>query len=189
MSQQRLLIRVLGALDLVGVAYMVTGSTASSIQGEPRSTHDIDIVVDLGEGAVAALVASFPEPDFYVNEDTVVGAIKTSSMFNLLDLTSGDKVDFWLLTDQPFDRSRFDRRVEVELFGMSVFVSSPEDTILQKLLWSRLSGGSDRQELDALAVYELQFSRLDQSYLDVWAGRLEVSARLEDVRARAEPLE
>jgi hypothetical protein len=188
-SQQSLLTHVLETLDQVGIAYFITGSTVSSIQGEPRSTHDIDLVVALEESAASALVASFPEPDFHVSADAVRDAIEARSMFNVLDLTSGDKVDFWLLTDEPFDVSRFGRRQQIDLFGLGVFVSTPEDTILQKLLWSRLSGGSDRQERDALAVYELQFARLDQPYLDTWADSLQVRPILDDLRSRAEPLE
>jgi len=188
-SQQDLLTHVLRTLDRVGIAYMITGSTASSIQGEPRSTHDIDLVVELQGHAVEALVASFPEPDFYVSADAVRDAIAASSMFNVLDLTSGDKIDFWLLTDEPFDLSRFRRRQQIVVFGLSMFVSSPEDTILQKLLWARLSGGSRRQERDALAVYELQFARLDQPYLDTWARSLDVEPLLDQLRASAEPLE
>lgn len=189
MSQQSLLAHVLEALDDVGVAYMVTGSMASSIQGEPRSSHDIDIVVQLGGRAVGALLARFPAPEFYVSDEAARSAIRDRSMFNVLALSSGDKVDFWLLTHDPFDRTRFDRRVDVELFGRKVSVSSPEDTILQKLLWSRHSGGNERQERDALAVYELQFTRLDQPYMDAWAERLDVADRLETVRSRAEPLD
>ena len=168
---------------------MITGSTASSIQGEPRSTHDIDLVVELRQNAVDALARSFPESDFYLSVEAARDAIVARSMFNVLDLNSGDKVDFWLLTDEPFDRSRFDRRQQISLFGVQVSVSSPEDTILAKLRWSRLSGGSDRQERDARAVYELQFARLDQAYLDEWAERLQVTPLLDRLRAMAEPLE
>lgn len=189
MSQQSLLTHVLEALDRAGIRYMVTGSTASSIQGEPRSTHDIDLVVELEESAVDTLARSFPEPDFYLSREAMQDAIEARSMFNVLDLTSGDKVDFWMLTDEPFDRSRFGRRQRVALFGMQVAISSPEDTILAKLRWSQLSGGSERQERDALAVYELQFVRLDQDYLDEWADRLGVTSRLENLRTDAEPLE
>ena len=55
MSQQELLTKVVQALDAAGIEYMVTGSVVSSLQGEPRATHDIDLVVDLNvEGSVAA---------------------------------------------------------------------------------------------------------------------------------------
>ena len=51
MSQQELLRRVIQVLDSAGIEYMVTGSIASSLQGEPRSTHDINIVVAIEKAA------------------------------------------------------------------------------------------------------------------------------------------
>ena len=52
-------------------------------------------------------------------------------MFNLLDTTEGDKVDFWILTDDPFDQSRFARKYEEKMLGLSMIISTPEDTILK----------------------------------------------------------
>ncbi len=46
MSQQALLKKVIQVLDRAGIKYMITGSIVSSLQGEPRSTHDIDMVID-----------------------------------------------------------------------------------------------------------------------------------------------
>ncbi len=43
MSQQELLIRAVQALTAAGINYMLTGSLASSLQGEPRLSHDIDL--------------------------------------------------------------------------------------------------------------------------------------------------
>jgi len=81
-------------------------------------------------------------------------------MANLIDTVSGDKVDFWLLTETPFDYSRFTRRYHEELMGMRIAVSSPEDTILMKLRWSKMSGGSEKQFIDALRVYEVSLQAL-----------------------------
>jgi hypothetical protein len=55
-SQPELLKLVAGRLESDRIEYMVTGSIASSLQGEPRSTHDIDIVVAL-PGDAAQLAA------------------------------------------------------------------------------------------------------------------------------------
>lgn len=58
--------------------------------------------------------------------------------------------------------------------GIRIQVSSPEDTILAKLRWSKLSGGSEKQFNDALRVYELQYGKLDLGYLNNWVKKLEV---------------
>jgi len=154
---------------------MLTGSFASSLQGEPRLTHDIDMVVVIPEHAVSQLVAAFPPPRFFLDKDELMEAVKTKSVFNLLNVTEGDKVDFWMLTDEPFDVARFKRRKKISALGMDLFVSSPEDTILAKLRWAKMSGGSEKQLRDCLRVFEVQYDTLDMKYLHDWVERLGVS--------------
>jgi len=97
-------------LDDLKIDYMVTGSMVSSLQGEPRSTHDIDLVVHMNVNSISALFAAFPASDFYLSEQAIQDALNHRTMFNLLDTAQGDKVDFWILTDEPFDQSRFHRK-------------------------------------------------------------------------------
>ncbi|MDY6912180.1 MAG: hypothetical protein SVM79_07500 [Chloroflexota bacterium] len=176
MSQQELLNRVIQALDQAGIQYMITGSIASSLQGEPRSTHDIDMVIAIQESKVQELVEALPPPDFYLDEYSILDAIDRQSMFNLIDLKTGDKVDFWILTDEPFDESRFSRCYSESFMGIKMRVSSPEDTILAKLRWAKLSGGSEKQFTDALRVYEVQYGKLDMDYLEHWVRKLDVES-------------
>ena len=186
MSQQELLRTVVQALESIGADYMVTGSLVSSLQGMPRSSHDIDVVVAMREEHIDALMRAFPPPEFYLEEIAIRQAIEHESMFNLLSATEGDKVDFWVLTDSPFDQSRFSRRHSEDVFDISIKVSSPEDTILAKLRWAEQSGGSEKQFTDALRVFEVQYETLDISYLEEWAGRLGVGGLLDRLRAEAE---
>lgn len=174
MSQQRLLNAVLDVLQQLGIDYMLTGSWASSLQGQPRSTHDLDLLVSLDESSIRPFIAAFPAPDYYLSEAGMAEAIRQKSMFNLLDNQTGDKVDFWMLTDDPWDAVRFSRRVGIDIDGRSVAVSSPEDTVLAKLRWSAMSGGSQRQFNDALQVCELQWDVLDKKYLRNWSEKLGV---------------
>src|SRR5258708_1807395 len=118
MSQQELLTKVVQTLDAIGIEYMATGSVVSSLQGEPRSTHDIDLVVELSASQVQQLLIRFSAPDYYLSEPSVREAVRLQSMFNLLSIKEGDKVDFWLLTSEPFDQCRFGRRQVVDLHGV-----------------------------------------------------------------------
>ncbi len=176
MSQQELLKKVIQVLDQAGIQYMITGSVVSSLQGEPRSTHDIDMVVAIQSSKAHELVETFPPSDFYLDKDSILDAINRRSMFNLIDVKGGDKVDFWILTDEPFDQSRFPRRYSEEFMGLKMQVSSPEDTILAKLRWAKLSGGSEKQFTDALRVYEVQYGKLDIDYMEHWAKKLDVES-------------
>lgn len=186
MSQQELLKRVVEVLTTAGIDYMVTGSLASSIQGEPRSTHDIDLVVDIKANHVPALMQAFSSRDFYLDEHAIGDAIRSKTMFNLLSLADGEKVDFWILTDEPFDQSRFSRKTTEDVLGMQLNVSAPEDTILVKLRWAELSGGSEKQFTDALRVYELQKEKLDMTYLNHWANQLKLLSSWQRIQQEAE---
>ncbi|MGH7199680.1 MAG: nucleotidyltransferase domain-containing protein, partial [Planctomycetaceae bacterium] len=189
---QELLINVVTILDRIGAEYMLTGSYASSLQGEPRSTHDIDIVIDLHPSHIPALLQCLSSPHYYLSESAVRDAVQKSTMFNLVEVDTSEKVDFWLLTDEPFDRSRFARRCReevAELQGLPVTVSSPEDTILAKLRWAKLSGGSEKQFVDALRVYELQHPTLDLEYLEQWVPQLEILELWQRLRQDARPVE
>ena len=109
-------------------------------------------------------------------------------MFNLIDPREGTKVDFWLLTDDPFDRERFRRRRVERLLDMDIYLSTPEDTILAKLRWGKLSGGSEKHSTDALRVYELQYPTLDSDYLERWVEALDVRDEWQRLLEAARPV-
>jgi hypothetical protein len=184
-SQSDLLIETVAALEAAGVGYVLTGSLVSSLQGEPRATHDVDLVIEVDSRAVDGLAQAFRAPRYYFDRLAARDALDARGMFNLLDTASGDKVDFWALTDSEFDRSRFARRIETHAFGRAITVTAPEDTVLQKLAWAAASGGSERQMRDATGVYEVQAGRMDEAYLDEWAQRLGVMELLARVRLEA----
>jgi hypothetical protein len=188
MSQQELLKHVARALGDLGIDYMVSGSLVSSLQGEPRSTHDVDIVVAIRHSSAKPLAAAFPPPDYHLTEESILDALRTNGLFNLVDVNSGDKVGFWMLTDQPFDVSRFKRKRIEDVLDMKLAVSAPEDTILMKLYWGKESGGSDKHFADALRVYEVQYGVLDLEYLRNWARTLGVSSLLARIEEQAERL-
>jgi hypothetical protein len=189
MSQQKLLGRLLTILDEHRIDYMVTGSIVSSLQGEPRATHNIDSVIQIHESSIPALLDAYQPPRYYLSENSIREAIQHKSMFNLLDTNEGDKIDFWILTGDPFDKSRFERKYEENVFGYSMKVSTPEDTILAKLRWAKLSGGSEKQFTDALRVFEVQYGNLDLSYLETWANQVQVKELWEELKRNASPVE
>jgi len=186
MSQQELLKQVVAALNSAGIDYMVTGSVASSLHGEPRSSHDIDLLVSVDMTGARKLIETLRPPVYYLDPAAVADAIATKGMFNLIDTETGDKVDFWVLTDEPFDRSRFARKYEEEFMGVRLKAPTPEDTILAKLWWAKQAGGSEKQFGDALRVYELQSGRLDKDYLLDWVGKLGLGPLWKRLREEAE---
>ena len=188
MSQQELLTFVISKLNELSIDFMLTGSHASSLQGEARATHDIDLVADLSINDAQPLINTFQDERFYLSESAIREAINSKRMFNLLETTTGEKVDFWVLTETPFDQSRFLRRQQIEYDELPVFVTSPEDTMLMKLIWSKKIGGSEKQFNDVIHVYELQAGLLDMEYLDRWIQELDIEKLWERVIAEADPI-
>lgn len=185
MSQQELLKTVIQKLEAESIDYMLTGSFVSSLQGEPRLTHDIDIVVALSRSEVKKISTTFTSPRYYLDEKSIIDALAMNSMFNVLDVEEGDKIDFWILTNDPFDTSRFARKYIEEVFGMRLKISTPEDTIIAKLRWSKLSGGSEKQFGDALRVFEVQREKLDLQYIEKWVRQLMLEELWKHLQAAA----
>jgi|SaaInlStandDraft_1057018.scaffolds.fasta_scaffold102205_2 hypothetical protein len=188
MSQQELLKFVISKLNELSIEFMLSGSHASSLQGEARATHDIDLVANLTINDAKPIIDAFQDERFYLSESAVREAIKAKRMFNLLETTTGEEVDFWVLTETPFDQSRFQRRQQIEYDDLLVCVTSPEDTMLMKLVWSKKIGGSEKQLNDVVHVYELQAGLLDMDYLDRWVKELEIEELWDRVIAEADPI-
>lgn len=62
------------------------------------------------------------------------------------------------------------------------------DTIVMKLRWAEMSGGSEKQFTDALRVFELQYAVLDRTYMERWIGELELEVLWSKLLALARPL-
>jgi len=172
MSQQELLKKVVQALNANKIDYMITGSVASSYYGEPRSTHDIDVVVSINASGVESLAASFPAKNFYFDKEGFVEAIKSKRMVNVIDLREGDKIDFWIISDEAFSRESFGRKTEEDFMGIKVKFPTPEDVIISKLKWAKESGGSEKQLRDVTGVYEVYQDKLDLKYIEKWIDQL-----------------
>ena len=170
MTERDLLVDCLGRLNQLDLTYYLTGSMASNYWGIPRTTHDLDFVVQLPPSAVPAIVQAF-RGDYYIDDAAVRAAYEPPHQFNAIDTRSALKVDFWLPKATPFDQEMLRRRVRATLFGESAWVATAEDVILHKLCWNRITP-SERQLGDAAGVVAVQGTALDEEYLKKWAADL-----------------
>ncbi len=184
----RIILFVTQTLEQIGVAYAVGGSLASSLHGVMRSTLDVDIVADMRLEHIAPLVAALAE-EFYADDEMMREAIKRHSSFNLIHYETAFKVDIFVCKLRPFDQMQLERRRTSVIANdpeRSIYVTSPEDTVLAKLEWYRLGGEvSDRQWRDILGVLKTRAGELDLDYLHTWARELKVSDLLERVLQEA----
>lgn len=178
---------VASAIEGLGGAYFIGGSVASALHGEPRATNDIDMVVSLPVGLSARLADALGS-DFEVDGDMLRVALLRATCANVFYLPAFTKVDLFGVGAEPFDESEFSRRRHLEArAGLWLWVKSPEDSILRKLLWYRAGGQvADSQLRDVRGIFRVSGQSLDQQYLRSWAERLGLEALLAQVIAGAE---
>lgn len=181
-SPAEILARVVRTLDRAEIPYMVTGSVAASRHGSPRSTQDIDIVLSTDEAGLERLLREFPDTAYYVSRDSAVDALAKESMFNVIDLASGWKIDFIFRKSRAFSREEFERRKSGEALGVRLSIVTPEDLLISKLEWAKI-GESERQIRDAAGVIATQGAALDRAYIERWVDILGLKAQWEAARA------
>jgi len=184
----RVALSVADALEACRVRYLVGGSMASAVSGEPRSTIDVDMVVELAESDVDPLVVALGDR-FHVDADALRRAVRERSSTNVFHAETSTKVDLFVLGGSAFDRQQMDRRERVQVATDPVawlYFYTAEDILLQKLSWYR-SGNeiSDRQWRDVMGIVLVQDKNLDLKYLHCGADVRGVSDLLQ--RALSEP--
>lgn len=163
--------RITENLDQADIAYMLTGSFASAHYGSPRSTQDIDIVIAATAAQVRTFFQTLDSNEYYAELDAALEAQRRESLFNIIDLASGWKIDLIFRKSRPFSQQEFSRRQSVNFKGLQLFVASVEDVIISKLEWALLSG-SQRQIEDAAAVLRVNRENFDARYTEKWISAL-----------------
>jgi len=153
-----------------GIEYMLSGSVALSIYTLPRATRDFDFVVHLDLKDANALVNHFKE-GYYCDEDSVKDAINKKSLFNIIDHTSGFKADFVILKNEPFRQTEFLRRKKIDLFNIPVYIVSPEDLLISKLIWIQdYQSNIQMEDIKSL----LAVDNIDKFYIYDWIQKLKL---------------
>jgi hypothetical protein len=176
--------RVIGFLDRTGIEYMLTGSFASSFHGTPRATQDIDIVIAASPEQLRALGASLPPSEYYFDLNSALRAQQREGLFNVIDLSSGWKIDFIFRKARSFSRTEFERRFLVRVEGLALSIASAEDILIAKLEWARQSG-SERQIEDAAGILRVRWEDLDAEYVRDWVRELGLEAQWNSARRAA----
>ena len=175
---------VIEAFEQLSIPYYIGGSVASSIYGMARATIDVDIVADIQKHHIPKLKEILDEM-YYFDTDMILGAIETTSSFNLIHFDTALKIDVFIYKDDPHQRTAIERKVKDKIdeeLDIEYYFSSPEDVILAKLQWFEKGNRvSERQWLDILGVIKVQGKNLDTQYLIVWSKKLGLFSLLQKV--------
>lgn len=171
MTPEELLEKIVEILENLKIPYAITGGFAISVWGRPRSTLDIDIIVEMEEKNIKPLAKMIKDFDkeIYVDEDMIRDALLHKSEFNFIHPTDGLKIDFFVLDNNPYNKLKIKRAILQDVFGVTkAYFVSPEDLILSKLLWSK-DNDSWKQKEDIKTILNNSQIKLDLDYIRNWA--------------------
>ena len=156
--------QLVSLLNRHGVAYMLVGSYSSNAYGIPRATKDADIVVATLDATFDLITSSLGDgyrTESQLEFELITGSVRRKICFTPLNFM----IEIFQLSDDPFDQSRFKRRIEVQssVLGGTIWLPTPEDVIVQKLRWSR-----PQDLVDAENVMIVQMDNLDWDYIYRW---------------------
>lgn len=172
---------VLDALAAAGVEYLIGGAIAEWAWGEPRATQDLDIVIDLPIKAVGKFSRELEKRKMLVPADIILDAMiedRADIPLNAIHMYSGLKADLYLMREgDALRQSAFQRRLLVD-YGSpigEVYVHSPEDLILYKLIYLSLSG-QPKHARDIAAILKAKKGQMDFNYIEEWVTHLGLGA-------------
>lgn len=168
---------ILEALEVSGVEYMIGGAIAEWAWGEPRATQDLDIVINLPIKAIGRFSKELEKRNMLVPADIILETMmddRADIPLNAIHMYSGLKADLYLMRDgDKLRQSAFEQRVKVD-YGPpigKVYVHSPEDLILYKLMYLGLSG-QPKHARDIAAILRAKKNQLNLMYVEEWVNRL-----------------
>ncbi len=186
MTTQEIVRKVVDAMEQLGVPYMLVGSLSSNAYGVARNTQDADFVVQLEPITISQLAEKLG-PDFQLNPQLSFETITATTRHVLEVPSEAFKVEFFLLSDDPHDRARFERRRRLEVLGGPAYLPSPEDVVITKLRWSR-HGERQKDLSDARDVIAVSGPQLDWPYIERWCDEHGTRKLLDHLRHSIGPL-
>lgn len=166
MTSEQAVETMIDALIALDIRYMLTGSLASNLYGIERATRDADFVVEIQPEAVPTLGQRI-SPDLRIDPQLSFETITGTTRYIISVADNPFRIELFLLTDDPHNQARFQRRQRARTMNRDVWVPTAEDVIITKLRWSK-QGRRHKDIDDARNVLAVQWGRLDRAYIERW---------------------
>lgn len=173
-------------LEQLSLAYMITGSTAGIVYGEPRMTHDVDIVLDAREQDAERIEAAFPLTEFYCPPaDVLATELKRMSRghFNLIQHATGFKADIYIARS-ALHRWAMPKRVRMTLPSCDVWMAPPEYVIVQKLAFYK-EGGSQKHLRDIRSMLAVSPDSIHMAEIEALVIQERLQQQWDEARSQA----
>lgn len=160
-------------LEQAGIRYLVSGSVAAMLYGEPRVTHDVDLIVLLRPDNIPTLSRCYSEPEFYLPPADVIATVvarEHRGHFYVIHPESGLKADFYIANRDELHAWAFRNMKSYMIAGKMIRLAPPEYVIVRKLLYFR-EGGSDKHLRDIRSMLAISGDELDRVALNDWISR------------------
>ena len=187
LSFEDFLAMILTVLENAEIEYMIGGAIAVWPWGEPRSTQDVDLVIHLKAEQVKALSDELEKVEIFLPADIIIENLyetRGDLPLNAIHGSSGYKAEMFLVReDDALRNAAFARRVQVD-FGErvgKVYVHSPEDIIIYKLLYYALSQQT-KHIRDIGSILKIKGDELNYAYIEKWVQEKELGAIWNEIR-------
>lgn len=162
---------ILRLLEDNSIEYMVVGSVASIIYGEPRLTRDMDVVIEMSSKDVIKLEKMFPLNEYYCPpHEVLTSEVINAGQFNIIHHETGLKIDFIIRKNSEHSKEEFSRRQKIPFWeDFAAYIASPEDVIIKKLIYYQ-EGRSEKHLKDIQGI--MANLELDYEYLNKWISKL-----------------
>ncbi len=153
-------LKVVQALEMINVPYMILGSFASLVFGISRTISDIDIMGDFCDAEFDALTIHFPRPRYF---QIVRTTRRLSTIFTLIDTELRIKADLVPLACDPYYRTFFERRVRLSYqddagLDFNAWYVQPTDVFIGKLkAWHDKHSVRDPGDIYVMLVFTLSY--------------------------------
>lgn len=168
MQEPNLFAIYLDILNKNNIPYFVTGSVASIVYGDPRLTHDIDLVINLENVDLNLFIKSFPSDQFYCPPEEVIKTElnrNTRGHFNLIHHETGFKADIYLTGSEDLQHWALNNSKEISFAGGIIRVAPPEYVIIKKLEFYK-EGNAQKHLSDIKAILTNSSDLIDFVLLD-----------------------
>ena len=170
-------------LNAFDIKYIVTGAVAGIIYGEPRITHDIDLVVALNKENVGKIMEAFSAPEFYCPPEEVLlieAGRPLRGHFNIIHNKTGFKADMYLIGRDELHIWAMSHCRQIKMEGEMLWVGPPEYVILRKLEYYR-EGGSEKHVKDILSMLEVSHDIIDRLEIEKWISKMGIQKEWETI--------